>query len=116
MLEVELRFALCEANEHEEFSTACITVDYGLPPLISCPSSVAMSLASLLRLVVHELDGSVYFDPQDHTAKLADFGLAKDGPQGDNTHVTTRVMGTHGYAAPEYVLTGKTSSISNSVS
>ncbi|CAL9104128.1 unnamed protein product [Musa textilis] len=42
----------------------------------------------------------------DHTAKLADFGLAKDGPQGDNTHVTTRVMGTHGYAAPEYVLTG----------
>ncbi|CAL9039180.1 unnamed protein product [Musa banksii] len=42
----------------------------------------------------------------DYTAKLSDFGLAKDGPQGDNTHVTTRVMGTHGYAAPEYVLTG----------
>lgn len=39
--------------------------------------------------------------------KLSDFGLAKDGPQGDNTHVTTRVMGTRGYAAPEYVLTGK---------
>ncbi|CAL9176792.1 unnamed protein product [Musa hybrid cultivar] len=42
----------------------------------------------------------------DYTVKLSDFGLAKDGPQGDNTHVTTRVMGTRGYAAPEYVLTG----------
>ncbi|WOL13711.1 serine/threonine-protein kinase [Canna indica] len=42
----------------------------------------------------------------DYSAKLSDFGLAKDGPQGDNTHVTTRVMGTHGYAAPEYILTG----------
>nr|DAD49176.1 TPA_asm: hypothetical protein HUJ06_019113 [Nelumbo nucifera] len=43
----------------------------------------------------------------DYTAKLSDFGLAKDGPEGDETHVSTRVMGTHGYAAPEYVMTGK---------
>jgi len=43
---------------------------------------------------------------QDYTAKLSDFGLAKEGPKGDATHVTTRVMGTHGYAAPEYILTG----------
>ncbi|PAN25286.1 hypothetical protein PAHAL_4G290300 [Panicum hallii] len=42
----------------------------------------------------------------DYTAKLSDFGLAKEGPKGDATHVTTRVMGTHGYAAPEYILTG----------
>uniref|UniRef100_A0A165ZQ96 Protein kinase domain-containing protein n=1 Tax=Daucus carota subsp. sativus TaxID=79200 RepID=A0A165ZQ96_DAUCS len=38
-------------------------------------------------------------------AKLSDFGLAKDGPMGDQTHVSTRVMGTYGYAAPEYVMT-----------
>ncbi|MQL82476.1 hypothetical protein Taro_014960 [Colocasia esculenta] len=42
----------------------------------------------------------------DYTAKLSDFGLAKVGPQGDETHVSTRVMGTYGYAAPEYVMTG----------
>lgn len=42
----------------------------------------------------------------DYTAKLSDFGLAKAGPQGDETHVSTRVLGTYGYAAPEYVMTG----------
>ncbi|URD83762.1 serine threonine-protein kinase [Musa troglodytarum] len=41
------------------------------------------------------------FDP-----KLSDFGLAKNGPTGEQSHVTTRVMGTYGYAAPEYVATG----------
>ncbi|XP_027770076.1 probable serine/threonine-protein kinase PBL7 isoform X2 [Solanum pennellii] len=40
-------------------------------------------------------------------AKLSDFGLAKFGPIADNTHVSTRVMGTHGYCAPEYAGTGK---------
>ncbi|KAL6648375.1 hypothetical protein ACP70R_012599 [Stipagrostis hirtigluma subsp. patula] len=42
----------------------------------------------------------------DYNAKLADFGLAKDGPTGDKSHVSTRVMGTQGYAAPEYLATG----------
>jgi len=49
----------------------------------------------------------------DYNAKLSDFGLAKDGPEGDKTHVSTRVMGTYGYAAPEYVLTGHLSSKSD---
>ncbi|KAE9603672.1 hypothetical protein Lal_00001577 [Lupinus albus] len=42
----------------------------------------------------------------DYTAKLSDFGLAKDGLEGEDTRVTTRIMGTHGYAAPEYIMTG----------
>ncbi|KAG6763685.1 hypothetical protein POTOM_031120 [Populus tomentosa] len=41
-----------------------------------------------------------------YEAKLSDFGLAKDGPTGSKSHVSTRVMGTHGYAAPEYMATG----------
>lgn len=44
---------------------------------------------------------------QDFDAKLSDFGLAKDGPCDDQGYVSTRVMGTQGYAAPEYVATGK---------
>ncbi|PIN14607.1 Non-specific serine/threonine protein kinase [Handroanthus impetiginosus] len=39
-------------------------------------------------------------------AKLSDFSLARDGPTGDMTHVSTRIMGTYGYAAPEYIATG----------
>ncbi|CAN6701271.1 unnamed protein product [Malus baccata var. baccata] len=49
----------------------------------------------------------------DYTAKLSDFGLAIDGPEGDETHITTHVMGTHGYAAPEYVKTGHLTAMSD---
>ncbi|XP_022872179.1 putative receptor-like protein kinase At1g72540 [Olea europaea var. sylvestris] len=37
--------------------------------------------------------------------KLSGFGLARDGPPDDRTHVTTRVVGTQGYFAPEYIAT-----------
>ncbi|KAE9465286.1 hypothetical protein C3L33_02806, partial [Rhododendron williamsianum] len=40
-----------------------------------------------------------------YNAKLSDFGLAKDGPEDGKSHVSTRVMGTYGYAAPEYLAT-----------
>eukprot|EP00850_Spirogloea_muscicola_P003554 SM000014S00342 [mRNA] locus=s14:885226:887335:+ [translate_table: standard] len=35
-------------------------------------------------------------------ARLSDFGLARSGPEGDKSHI----VGTVGYAAPEYVMTG----------
>lgn len=43
----------------------------------------------------------------DFNPKLSDFGLAKLGPVGDKTHVSTRVMGTYGYCAPDYAMSGK---------
>lgn len=43
----------------------------------------------------------------DFNAKLSDFGLARLGPPAGMSHVSTVVVGTVGYAAPEYVQTGK---------
>ncbi|XP_050226307.1 serine/threonine-protein kinase PBS1 isoform X2 [Mercurialis annua] len=39
-------------------------------------------------------------------AKVSDFGLAKLGPEKAGGHVSTRILGTQGYVAPEYALTG----------
>ncbi|KAK8325909.1 hypothetical protein E1A91_A11G083700v1 [Gossypium mustelinum] len=38
--------------------------------------------------------------------KLSDFGLAREGPMAGRTHVSTAVVGTYGYAAPDYIETG----------
>ncbi|KAK9950647.1 hypothetical protein M0R45_006124 [Rubus argutus] len=42
----------------------------------------------------------------DFHAKVADFGLAKQAPEGRINYLSTRVMGTFGYVAPEYAMTG----------
>ncbi|KAI9102922.1 hypothetical protein K1719_023361 [Acacia pycnantha] len=49
----------------------------------------------------------------DYNAKLSDFGLAIDGPEENQIHITTSVMGTHGYAAPEYITSGHLTSMSD---
>lgn len=46
-------------------------------------------------------------------AKLSDFGLARVGPSDGLSHVTTAVVGTIGYAAPEYIQTGRLTSKSD---
>ncbi|KAG1330270.1 Protein kinase superfamily protein [Cocos nucifera] len=43
---------------------------------------------------------------KDFHATVSDFGLAKLGSDKAGGHVSTRVLGTQGYVAPEYALTG----------
>lgn len=58
-------------------------------------------------VIYRDLKGSNILLGEDYHAKLSDFGLAKVGPIGDKTHVSTRVMGTYGYCAPDYAMTGQ---------
>ncbi|CAN6547052.1 unnamed protein product [Malus baccata var. baccata] len=91
----------------------------------ACGLSISLPWATRLKIAIGAAEGLaflhgaetpvIYRDfktsnvllDSDFTAKLSDFGLAKMGPEGSETHVTTRVMGTYGYAAPEYVSTGQ---------
>ncbi|WVZ26259.1 hypothetical protein V8G54_004803 [Vigna mungo] len=88
----------------------------GLQPLSwSVRMKVAIGAARGLSFLHNAQSQVIYRDfkasnillDADFNPKLSDFGLAKAGPTGDRTHVSTQVMGTQGYAAPEYVATGR---------
>ncbi|XP_042421666.1 receptor-like serine/threonine-protein kinase ALE2 isoform X2 [Zingiber officinale] len=42
----------------------------------------------------------------DYTPKVSDFGLARTALDEGKLHISTQVMGTFGYVAPEYAMTG----------
>jgi len=73
--------------------------------MMLCVFKVRIDIYLLLNSLDH-LDNQLFCVLQNFNAKISDFGLAKLGPSGGQSHVTTRVMGTYGYAAPEYIATG----------
>ncbi|XP_074560764.1 putative serine/threonine-protein kinase PBL3 [Curcuma longa] len=61
------------------------------------------------QVIYRDFKASNILLDSEFNVKLSDFGLAKAGPTGDKTHVSTQVIGTRGYAAPEYIATGRLS-------
>ncbi|KAK8446399.1 hypothetical protein SEVIR_9G483000v4 [Setaria viridis] len=86
-------------------------------PVMNWPTRLAIALGSAKglaylhedchpRIIHRDIKAANILLDENFEAKVADFGLAKLTTD-TNTHVSTRVMGTFGYLAPEYASSGK---------
>ncbi|XP_073293621.1 probable serine/threonine-protein kinase PIX13 [Primulina huaijiensis] len=87
-------------------ATEPLSWDLRLKIAIGAARGLAFLHTSDKKVIYRDFKASNILLDGGYNAKISDFGLAKLGPSGGDSHVTTRIMGTRGYAAPEYVATG----------
>ncbi|KAK9069140.1 hypothetical protein SSX86_013256 [Deinandra increscens subsp. villosa] len=84
-----------------------------LKAALGAAKGLAFLHSAKTKVIYRDFKTSNVLLDSNYNAKLSDFGLAKDGPVGDKSHVSTRIMGTYGYTAPEYLATGHLTSKSD---
>ncbi|XP_058068552.1 probable serine/threonine-protein kinase PBL17 [Magnolia sinica] len=101
-------YMACGSLEKHLFRRVCLTMPWSTRMKIALGAAKGLAFlhGAERPIIYRDFKTSNILLDSDYNAKLSDFGLAKDGPMGDQTHVSTRVVGTYGYAAPEYVMTG----------
>ncbi|XP_057523072.1 probable receptor-like protein kinase At2g42960 [Amaranthus tricolor] len=83
-----------------------LTWEARIKVLLGTAKALAYLHESIEPKVVHrDIKSSNILIDTDFNAKVSDFGLAKLLDSGES-HITTRVMGTFGYVAPEYANSG----------
>ncbi|KAL4566770.1 hypothetical protein LXL04_030893 [Taraxacum kok-saghyz] len=93
------------------FST--VVMESSIKAALGAAKGLAFLHNAKTKVIYRDFKTSNVLLDSNYNAKLSDFGLAKDGPIGHKSHVSTRIMGTYGYAAPEYLATGHLTSKSD---
>ncbi|XVE62969.1 hypothetical protein DITRI_Ditri06bG0162100 [Diplodiscus trichospermus] len=97
-------------HHHHHPSSQHRPLDWGtrLRIALDCARALEFLHEHAIPTVIHrDFKCSNVLLDRDLKAKVSDFGLAKMGSDKINGQISTRVLGTTGYLAPEYASTGK---------
>ncbi|KAL6273770.1 hypothetical protein ACE6H2_024462 [Prunus campanulata] len=93
--------------------TEPLSWDSRLKIAIGAARGLAFLHTSEVQIIYRDFKTSNILLDENYNARISDFGVAELGPIFVESHVSTRVVGTYAYAAPEYFGTGHVTTKSN---